>query len=179
MSKFTASNGISVEINDDERITFQIDGVPTSPIWLSPGEMIALREYAIAEEDKRLGRWRWPENPDYIIYRRDRTATFADKRRARVVNESNGDFMDTVEGSGLTGVFKDAARAYFDAHPEPKPWHEAVTGDVWELTTVNGEAAYVATGDRFIHVERLLFALDKNEPTITAGRCVWRAGDES
>lgn len=26
-----------------------------------------------------------------------------------------------------------AARAYFDARPEPKPWHDASLGDVWEF----------------------------------------------
>jgi hypothetical protein len=49
-----------------------------------------------------------------------------------------------------------AARAYFDAHPEPKPWHHAKPGDVWIITFTDRSFDPVAAswnGRGFVHID--------------------------
>ncbi|QPE05285.1 hypothetical protein IT882_04230 [Microbacterium schleiferi] len=117
MNDFTASNGIGVEINDEEQIVFAVPNRPTSPVWMKPDERVALREFFRAEEDERLGRWRWPENPEYVVYRADDDA--------RVLHEPSGQVWvitrRAVNGATYGGIqdWHRAARAFFDAHPDP------------------------------------------------------------
>jgi len=129
---FTASNGIVVSPQPQGGVYIRDDCRADSD------RAQALREFFQAEADERLGRWRWPENPDYVVYRREAYPP-VNARRVRVILEPTGDFVDTVEGSKIDGPFKDAARAYFDAHPEPKPWHDAEPGDVFLVTWPGSE----------------------------------------
>lgn len=196
MSNFVASNGISVEINDDEQIIFEVPNRPTSPIWVSNGEIDALREYIIAQEDKRLGRWRWPENPNYVVYP-------VGEGLVDVLRESG--VSDQTRGPGreqgisrekavewdrdYTQNFYKAARAFFDAHPEPKPaWCEAQPGEFWEITLHNEPRLAktlvpVYTPDvpiAFLPVDREGATwVAATSPHITAGHLVWSRGDES
>ncbi len=93
--------------------------------------------------DKELGRWRWPENPDYVVYKAPAGERVPDARHVTVSNESNGEaaWLFEVGSGGVSGGVswaRDAARAYFAAHPEPKPWDEAEDGEVWALTGAGG-----------------------------------------
>ena len=77
--------------------------------------------------DKELGRWRWPENPDVVV------KAYEGGERARVTNERNPDITGNVWRADLDCSMADeqvvaAARAYFAAHPEPKPWMEVPEG---------------------------------------------------
>ncbi|MDR6691374.1 hypothetical protein J2X55_002286 [Microbacterium sp. 1154] len=92
MNAFTASNGISVTPSASI-----VGGTSVNDVALHKREADALREFFQAEADERLGRWRWPENPAYVV------------------------------------------AAYFDAHPEPKPWHGAEPGDVFLVTWPGSE----------------------------------------
>lgn len=184
MSKFTASNGIGVEINEDEQIIFEVPNRPTTPIWVTNGEIDALREYIIAQEDKRLGRWRWPESPSLVVYAWN-------PNWVNVVNENDGDAaqhrrqdVDAARDRNFIAITEAAARAYFDAHPEPKPWHDAKPGDVWALTVDGEESAFYPSKslDRaFTPVKpesgRTAVSFDSFE--ITAGRRIWPDGDAS
>lgn len=132
MEKFTASNGISVMRNPDDGpdIDYQSWSIGNArEVLLAPHEIDALREFFQAEWDQELGRWRWPENPDYVVYRDDRPGGF------RVMHEPTGDtwtyFWDAIKDAPEYAGAWDAARAYFAAHPEPKPWHDAKPGEVW------------------------------------------------
>lgn len=178
MNDFTASNGVTVSTSSMGIFVSHTLRAPALSI-LADSYIEALREFFQAEADERLGRWRWPENPDYVAIPRERTDTPRETRRVRVIHEPSGDFMDTVEGSSLVGVFKDAARAYFDAHPEPKPWHGAKPGEVWELT-LEGEdpAAFYPSKSMdgcFTPVmpNTGTTAVNFDWPLITAGRRIW------
>ncbi|MEO2134648.1 hypothetical protein [Microbacterium sp.] len=128
MSEFTASNGLI--------ITEQSDGVVIERLGMSGlhrlygFEVAGLREFFQKENDDRLGRWRWSENPDYVVYLRVNAGI-------RVVSESSGDSLRANREAASKWkagepTFYGAARAYFDAHPEPKPaWHDAKPGEVW------------------------------------------------
>lgn len=174
--KFIASNGIGIEVNDNEQIIFDVPNRPTSPVWMRSVEIDALREYVIAEEDKRLGRWRWPENPDYVVYPNDATS------RLRIVRESDGYVALVYNPENESGGFKAAAIAYDDAHAEPKPWYDAQNGEVWILVTpATGERPYqvVRTEDdgfRFFLIggyEGFRPGLFPQEAQIKAGRRIW------
>ena len=99
------------------------------PTNLQAGRVYSLREYFLSERDTELGRWRWPENPDYVVYSRANSTT--GERMVRVVLEVNGYGCDLYEGGHELHEHQRAARAYFKAHPEPKPWHDAKPGEVW------------------------------------------------
>ena len=174
MKDFTASNGVRVRrINDwtvDVEATFERYGV-------------AIREFLRAEEDERLGRWRWPESPQWVLYPDEDGGVVA-------LDESTGESTSTL--SRLTvSAFPDAwgcpaARAYFDAHPGSKPWHDAKPGEVW-LLTVDGErnVPAVASSSEF---GGTLFTAATNDaggteevwsdsPRITVGRRIYPEGE--
>lgn len=105
--------------------------------------------------DKELGRWRWPENPDYVVYKAPAGERVPDARHVTVSNESNGEaaWLFEVGSGGVSGGVswaRDAARAYFAAHPEPKPWHDAKPGEVWVITYGGDEHAVISDGSYFL-----------------------------
>lgn len=131
MDKFTASNGVHIRVEEpvaDRGEPLVVDGSRIPPI-----DTQALREFFVHERDVELGRWRWPENPDLLVYRVI-TKTGEDTGSVRVVSEASGFAAEPFpRGAATSGACSDAARAYFDAHPEPKPWHDAKPGEVWEV----------------------------------------------
>ena len=152
MDRFTASNGITVFVRDGGTVQFKHgtreESCGTLQVFPQSEWGQTLREFFRAEEDERRGRWRWPENPDYVVYLDDGDAMVmseADPRRSpdRIPRR----YLDDPKGSLGWGEF--AARAYFDAHPELKPWHTARAGEVWALTVHGVEAAFLRIdGDR-------------------------------
>lgn len=133
MTEFTASNGITVGL-DEDRVTFSKTRA-TPPIWFDPDEVAALREFFQHERDELLGRWRSTEDPDVVVYA-------ISNLKIRVIDESghgNAASFDRDDSDGL-GPLSCAAREFFDAHPEPKPWGNAIPGEVWYLTRegING-----------------------------------------
>lgn len=89
-----------------------------------------LRRFFLHERDQELGRWRWHEHPDYVIYETE-DAWSLTKALRRLVNERDG--SSSLHRRGDVELPAPVA-AYFEAHPEPKPWHDAKPGEVWELT---------------------------------------------
>lgn len=148
MTEYTASNGYTILAREnatvdwwsaDHRHAGIIQIITHSQVWE------ALREFFQHERDEELGRWRWPENPDYVVYP---TTT----RSLRVVRENgNGEAWWVDRGDDRAHEHCHAARAYFEAHPERKPWEDANPGEVWEIEYANGskEAALVTTENRF------------------------------
>lgn len=106
--------------------------------------------------DKELGRWRWPENPDYVVYKAPAGERVPDARHVTVSNESNGEaaWLFEVGSGGVSGGdswARDAARDYFAAHPEPKkPWHDAKPGEAWVITYGGDEHAVISDGSYFL-----------------------------
>lgn len=130
MTAFEASNGVSISRQPpvtDRGPWLMVDGHMTSP-----NDAQALREFFQYERDEELGRWRWPENPDYVVYPRGESGV-------HVLDESSGigaaRFIHrNGDPDNPTAEYK-AAYAYFEAHPERKPWEAAKPGEVWLLTT--------------------------------------------
>lgn len=178
---FMASNGIIVEsetqaITGYRHIKFATEHL-SETFELSAAFMKALIEALDHERDEELGRWRWPENPDYVVYpklelqARDNTrgVTVLTERvpRTYTVWEDNvailyGTSSDEVARKGA----REAARAYFEAHPESKPWHDAKAGEVWVLT-IDGEDVPLRTIYDGRNVR--FFPLDDNSDAITYG----------
>ena len=173
---FTASNGLTVQTDNDYDLCVEGD-------WVASAEGVeALREFFQHEKDEQLGRWRWPENPDYVVY--------PDGTSRRVVNESNGASLSvSVHDRKVMETYLDsyvgAARAYDEAHPEPKPWHDAKPGEMWVLTYGGEEVPAVVSSSESGH---FLFTAATNDgggteelavtsPSVTAARRIWPEAD--
>lgn len=168
MGTFTASNGIVVDRD--------VHGCATARgINSLRDETQALREFFLAERDQELGRWRCPENPNYVVYPKS-----DNPRYVKVLNESDG-LTDAVHAESPEIEGRESHRvasAYFAAHPVPKPWHDAKPGEVWVLSTgAEGEDhAWTVDPDfgtaRFVYVGGLS-NLPVDHPDITDGRRIW------
>lgn len=174
MDKYTASNGAQIVLTNAGKTGYVLverdDDVASA--YLGFEEMVAWREFFRAERDEELGRWRWPENPDYVVY-----------------PDEDGDVVVINEGKGISSsiiIRRDigtrnpdhpstkAARAFFDAHPERKPWHDAKPGEVWAVTIDGVERALLVEHEQFTDGnEGWYFA----EPEITAARRIWPESD--
>jgi len=198
MDTYTASNGIRINVAADLSGEKYLTGTRLSGggcpdvypaqthATASEDGMTALREFFRAEEDERLGRWRWSENPDYVVYRWAADPPRRNVRGVTVLSETipRGytvweDNVDTLYGTSVNEearkAARDAARAYFDAHPEKRPWHDAKAGEVWAVTVDGREfAAKVNTDSGFPR----FIALDHDltygpRAGFTAGRRIW------
>ncbi|MDQ7877328.1 hypothetical protein Q9R08_04990 [Microbacterium sp. QXD-8] len=98
-------------------------------IVLSPDHVAAVRSHLFAENDEEIGRWRWSEHPDYVVYSSDEVGL-----GCKVIRESDGESTLITRsafnkrGSLLaidrSGAWR-AAGAYFDAHPQEPAWASA------------------------------------------------------
>lgn len=175
---FEASNGVEVlEITPDAGL--YLDG---TPFYIRPDQKVALEEYFQAKRDKELGRWRWPENPDYFVVPRDKKVR--GRRVVRVFQESRGrvnDFFEDDSRIEETHATARAARDYFSAHPEPKPWLGARPGEVWVFTWALGskQPALILNNGKFVlrdnDSSEKEYSLD--EPAIEAGHRIWPEGE--
>src|SRR5690606_17981070 len=74
MDKFTASNGWAVYVGTNGEIVVGEPSLVSDPstddraALFLPSQVDALREFFRAEGDAELGRWRWPEHPEYVVY---------------------------------------------------------------------------------------------------------------
>lgn len=168
---FRARSGRTVRVEGNGTVVFDhANG------YLSPESAMDAEEFFQAKRDEELGRWRWPENPDFVV-KHDPLGV----RIAHVLHEPS--FAARVvhpdeEVVGLSSArdkeFMGAARAYFEAHPERKPWEEAAEDEIWALTfdTAPKESVWVWNGREWV------IAGDFHIPLapgfrITAGRRIW------
>ena len=139
--KFVASNGMVLAPHVDGSVRWEAGFNPKVVT-------AALREFFLHERDAGLGRWRWPDDPRYLVF------PLKDDDEVRVLDENSGQSVAIRRSSfrpGLTHThFVGAALAYFDTHPEPKPaWHDAKPGEAWVLTCDDGrEVAQVVDAYR-------------------------------
>lgn len=149
MNDFTASNGISVANHGGnwDRTTIHFTGEVLGlvehytierDVTFEDRDFLALREFFQAEADERLGRWRWPENTNYVVYLEqpgtDWVRVYSESQSLMVRMDREKACHDYVDRT----VYQNAARAYFDAHPEPKPWHDAGPAEVWDVDLPTG-----------------------------------------
>ncbi|WP_404474775.1 hypothetical protein [Microbacterium aerolatum] len=174
MDKYTASNGAEITF-EHSRIDVRCSGVgQTTNHHLSHNETDAVREFFRAERDEELGRWRCPEIPDQVVYPSgEGCISLSETTGISKVYETR------AEAAGDRSYLAPAARAYFEAHPERKPWHDAKPGEVWLLTIDGDECAAVADFLDFNGTnERGNFITFRhNDEDIEAGRRIWPESD--
>jgi len=178
-TRFTASNGWYV---DENRLYTELRG-----LWglLDRQEALALAEYgahkAQAERDAALGRWRSVERPDWVVYpgKPDESLPVG-YQECVVVDERDGNRLvyGTLITSWYSGEGKEVAREFFAAHPvpEPKPWEDAGSGELWSLMTADGgDAVYLAilADDFGMEFVGLKDRFSVGYTGITAGRRIW------
>ncbi len=163
-------NEVQVSLDDVGRVQLRRAGGDEGVYTLETTE--ALRAFFQAERDTELDRWRDTENVDMVAYRSPEYDD-DDGRCIRLLDETTG----VAEHEWEQIDSPDPARRYFDAHPEPKPWHAARPDcdEIWVLTIhgceqpvyvteFGGEPAFQVPGGETISLHR---------ESITAGRRIW------
>lgn len=179
--EFTASNGIKIETKFSGLLYRDHRDGSRVHLGYTFKSMVdtAISEWYQDRRDEELGRWRWPDNPDYVVYRVP-DEDDEDGRFVRVVNERTGESEGIWEKyvPRYTPVeYADAARAYFDEHTR-KHWTDAKTGEVWVIS-VEGYTAPMAAlveGQKFVTQE---YGYLINDERITSGRRIWPEQDET
>ena len=175
-------NEVQVSLDKDGRIHLSRAGVSGG---ISGGICTletteALRAFFQAERDEELGRWRDPENPDWVVYPGEiPTVVWA-------VDEKIGarDTWSRVSVETLTEFIESAevARRYFAAHPEPKPWNAAQPDEVWVLTINNDREEVFRCGENGLYSLKtgnpLGSLLSCSHNKITSGRRIWPVEDK-
>lgn len=174
---FAAKYGITIESLSDP-FTLKVTHADGRSQMIDGPVAKALDERYRARNDEQIGRWRWPERPHFVVYPSAVWLHPADPDVVMVVNESNGSSHRARrdDPDSLFGHFSQAGHAYFVAHPEPKPWHDAKSGEAWVLT-VDGEEFPWGVGEgadagRFVYLGGLS-NIPLEHPSITAGRRIW------
>ena len=146
-----------------------------SDMELPTADFKTLREYFQAERDEELGRWRDPEIPDMVVYPHDDvTITVLDEVDGKRFWWTRGDELDAHQ-ERFPGF--DTARAYFAAHPGPRPWDAAQPDEVWALTINNDREEVFRCGENGLYQLKTgnplgsLLSCSRNK--ITAGRRIW------
>ncbi len=138
--EFRARSGRKVQIRDNGTVTFDhANG------YLSPETAMDAEEFFQYQRDLERGWWRWPENPTCVV-KEGEPNDFGRGRTVYVFDEESFDrfhFNERVrDADGGTTIAHRAARAYFEAHPERKPWHNAKPEEVWVMSS--GQHEFVA-----------------------------------
>lgn len=174
---FRATDGTHVDVHDSgSRIDIKCTGSSGEQHFLSVKETQAAREFFQHERDKDLGRWRWPENPDYVVM--DDGLNFV-----KILHEPSMETTTWERGwKDTRSVADEAGVAYFEAHPERKPWEDAKQGEAWELTF--SETGGGGTEPWIVHKGTFrdpdyVNHVPLNDSTITDGRRIWPEGDAS
>ncbi|WP_315637306.1 MULTISPECIES: hypothetical protein [Microbacterium] len=167
---FKASNGYTLDVGAGSIEVFNRAG-ETRHV-LGKYSMDSLREFFRHERDEELGRWRWPDNPDFVVYPRGESGVHVLDEgsgigAARFIQRNGDPHNPTAEYQ--------AAYAYFEAHPERKPWHDAKTGEIWVITVEGEESAWTVNNeDRFENPDS---TYELTNPHITAARRLWPESD--
>jgi hypothetical protein len=141
--------------------------------YLSPASAMDAEEFFQAKRDAELGRWRSPLHPDYVVY--------LIGYEALVIGEHVGlsqRFERSAVDAASSRVPEQVAAAYFEAHPERKPWHDAKPGEVWLLTLDGVESAFYPSKSLDRHFTPVApstgtTAVTFDWPEIEAGRRIW------
>ena len=168
---------VNIEINDDiDLMCISEEFFNRAPreTYLLQSQYEALRDYFQAERDEELGRWRDPQNPDWICYGRG-----SSRDTVHVINEYDGlpYMLERDQVAYADSEFSAVAQRYFEAHPKPKPWDAAQPDEIWALTINGYSAPYLrnwygtwtnSTSD-----------VSVGDGTITACRRIWPEGEAS
>lgn len=167
---------MTVQVDEHGKITL----IPAigSPVSVGLGDANFLRSHFASERDREIGRYRWDEDRDFLIYKHSDSGV-------RVLDESTGE-TTIFSRNSATGMSKKhrAARAYFETFPEPKPWHSALPGEVWDVDVERGgiRAVTVHSKDYAVPVVAFRDAFGDDEyifddPSIRDARRVYPGGE--
>lgn len=130
MDEFVAASGRKVRIRKDGSVEFGLlNG------YLPRESAFDAEEFFQAKRDEELGRWRYPLDPHWIAMEGNHNRD--GRRTVALFNEQTFESFlmnDRVLGTSIDHVSYRAARAFFEAHPQPKPWHDAQAGEFWTVT---------------------------------------------
>lgn len=182
--EFKARSGRAVKTLENGHLRFDnVNG------YLGAEAVMDAEEFFQAKRDAELGRWRWPSNPDYVVYlAANGQAIVIDERSGLHVYRYRGEAAEMRRLRAATGedimLASKAAEAYFEAHPERKPWHDAKPGDVWLLTLDGVESAFYPSKSLARHFTPVApntgtTAISFDWPEIEAGRCIFTPEDAS
>lgn len=129
----------------------------------------------VHERDEQLGRWRWPEEPDYVVYPDDCRLRVLRERDGTFFAWTRGDATRAVKDEGDTGGAVNAAYAYSEAHPEPMPWESAKPGEVWVLHLEGTPVPLVRSEKNWLNT--LTGRPAVVEGRVGEGRRIWPEGD--
>lgn len=133
----------------------------------------ALREFFQHERDEELGRWRHPDYPDFYARR-------VSKGEVGVWSEKTNQYRivcEPMEQYTYNTAERQVARLFLEAHPEPKPWHEAKPGEIW-VVAIKG---VIAAPEPYRVIDGMLrpvsnpdrFWVAPDSPEITNARRIW------
>lgn len=173
MDTFTASNGVHISKQPpltDRGAWLMVDGHMTSP-----NDADAMREFFRAEEDERLARWRHADFQMFVAYSYNDNWINVVDEAVGTVREHRREEVDACRDTAFPSQSERFARAYFDAHPEPKPWHNAKPGEVWALTWDGIEGVFLHAGGSWYGQGDTRVVLDHpiHDNNVTAGRRIW------
>jgi hypothetical protein len=132
---FTASNGAIIHRTSAGALALG------NYVFFSPGEEEAFREFFQNERDEKLGIWRHPDFPDEVVYRWNENWVLVIDELSGASTEHRRADVEAMRDKSFVSQSERLARLYFEAHPEPKPWLAAKIGEVWVLSTADGESA--------------------------------------
>ena len=166
-------NKVQVDLDEFGRIHLRRAGYGNGIYTLETTE--ALRAFFQAERDETLGRWRDPENPNMVVYPHDDVnTTVHDETTGAYLNWSREQAEDDEYSHGFGFA---TARAYFAAHPEPKPWNAAQPDEIWALTINNDREEVFRCGENGLYSLKtgnpLGSLLSCSHNKITSGRRIW------
>lgn len=173
--EWRARSGRTIKPLEDGTITFK-----GSHGYLAPLTAMDAEEFFQAKRDDELGRWRWPENPDYVVM--DDGLNFV-----KILHEPSMETTTWERGwKNTRSVADEAGVAYFEAHPERKPWQEAKPGETWRLTVTDrnpddfdltfnviGVEGYIDARFARAQVSGQQMEYPVDSPAIVAGRRIW------
>ena len=173
---------VNIEINDDIGlmcISEEFSNHAPRETYLIQSQYEAARAFFQAERDEALGRWRDPENPDWICYGRG-----SSRDTVHVINEYDGlPYMGERNQVAYSDAeFSEVAQRYFDTHPNPKPWDTAQPDEIWVLTINNDREEVFRCGEKGLYSLKTgnpigsLLSCSHNK--ITAGRRIWPEGED-
>ena len=154
---FNACNGIEITMDPDREGKVYLVGRRArgdegqyldTHATAGPEGIVALREFFQHERDEELGRWRDPDNPRLTVYPTEGYETDEITILDDVDAETYAITRARAERS-QGGWWHDTAKAYFEAHPERKPWEDAKDGEIWEFILGCSSGQYLADGGRF------------------------------
>lgn len=188
MNEFTASNGVSITIETTNAGTYLVGKkdreVPTRGVYAdthatgSVEGIAALREFFRAEEDERLGRWRDPRHPEFVVriepdYDGDWIVTNeATAERAWISSDEDVASWSYKNEPGADAI-REIREAFLASRVELKPWYDAQPGEVWLLNIDGEDVAAIRDVDEDFVTHRAGYRVVRNSESIAAGRRIW------